>query len=291
MLWTLTTQYPHRGLDTVGLVPPDKRCRESATAIGKVDGYITPVSSQRSFRMLSIAGAVAYIHPNDQWTLHRFYRPSVDLTAEELIAYRQWITEIYPSLPHRAGRVYAKLKRGEWYRGTSAVMPNGRYFVRPKRGAAGTGYQDVRQSLYSSGDGGDRERVGRPGSLSWPSMRVPHLHAGFLECFVDRGGVDAELLADRGEGVALGVELLCLFGELRGQLLTRTQLDTATAQIPGDRMAIGSELAGQRVRGFTGAIELQRLVHLIRGQSAGHTVVAGCYLADLRRCRIFPVPG
>lgn len=55
----------------------------------------------------------AALSPNDQWALHQFYKPSVNLTATELLAHRRAVTAADPSLPHRAGRAYAKLSHGE----------------------------------------------------------------------------------------------------------------------------------------------------------------------------------
>lgn len=68
--------------------------------------------------------------------MHRFYQPASDMTATELIAHRRSVTAADPSLPHRAGRAYAKLSRGEWSRATTRTT-NGRTIsvrsvVRPK---------------------------------------------------------------------------------------------------------------------------------------------------------------
>jgi hypothetical protein len=49
-----------------------------------------------------------------------------DVRDEDLREYRRSVTRVDPSLPHRAGRAYAKLKRGEWSKVNYAVTPNGR---------------------------------------------------------------------------------------------------------------------------------------------------------------------
>ncbi len=75
-----------------------------------------------------------------------------------------------------------------------------------------------------------------------------------------------------------------LLDELGSQPLAGTQLDTTVAQVPGDRVAVGSELASQLVRGQATAVELDQLTHLGWAEPAGHPVLLGVYPADLRRC-------
>jgi len=45
----------------------------------------------------------------EQMVLHAFYLPYKDITREEAVEHRQLITKKQPSLPHRAGKSYAKL--------------------------------------------------------------------------------------------------------------------------------------------------------------------------------------
>ncbi|WZH35538.1 MAG: hypothetical protein PIR02_12215 [Microbacterium enclense] len=47
----------------------------------------------------------------DQCTLHEYYEPSMDLTDDEAIMYRQAVTAKWPSLPHRAGKAYAEFTK------------------------------------------------------------------------------------------------------------------------------------------------------------------------------------
>lgn len=47
----------------------------------------------------------------DQCTLHEYYQPSMDLTDDQAIGYRQAVTEKWPSLPQRAGKAYAEFTK------------------------------------------------------------------------------------------------------------------------------------------------------------------------------------
>lgn len=47
----------------------------------------------------------------NQSTLHEYYEPSMDLTEDQAIAYRQAVTAKWPSLPHRADRAYAEYNK------------------------------------------------------------------------------------------------------------------------------------------------------------------------------------
>jgi hypothetical protein len=71
-------------------------------------------------------GQFGYLSSNDQWDLHRFYRLTSHMTDTELIAHRRSVTKADPSLPHRAGRAYAKLSRGEWQPAVYAGTANGK---------------------------------------------------------------------------------------------------------------------------------------------------------------------
>jgi len=51
------------------------------------------------------------ISPTDQWALHGFFRFAEPLSEPVLLVHRRRVTEDDPSLPHRAGRAYAKLER------------------------------------------------------------------------------------------------------------------------------------------------------------------------------------
>lgn len=68
------------------------------------------------------------LSPAEQWALHSYYEFTKHLSDTELLAHRAVITLAQPSLPHRAGKVFAKLatftKRLEAYR--VAPHPNTR---------------------------------------------------------------------------------------------------------------------------------------------------------------------
>lgn len=49
--------------------------------------------------------------PQDQWTVHRYYQPTKDLSDQELLDYRQQVTRDEPSLPARAGRLFVRMNR------------------------------------------------------------------------------------------------------------------------------------------------------------------------------------
>lgn len=57
--------------------------------------------------------AFSYLSPSDQLALHKYFQFASEMTQAELIAHRRNVHALDPSLPHRAGRAYAKLLRGE----------------------------------------------------------------------------------------------------------------------------------------------------------------------------------
>ena len=65
----------------------------------------------------------SYLTPNEQWQLHDFYRPSEDLSEEQLIAHRAKITAARPSLPHQAVRALEKLDAAAANWAVKAVRP------------------------------------------------------------------------------------------------------------------------------------------------------------------------
>jgi hypothetical protein len=48
---------------------------------------------------------------NQQLELHAFYQPSKNLTDDESSAHRQQISQEQPSLPNRAGKLFAEVER------------------------------------------------------------------------------------------------------------------------------------------------------------------------------------
>jgi hypothetical protein len=57
----------------------------------------------------------SFLTPTQQWQIHAYFRPSEDLTNEELLEHRKTITVEHPSLPHQAGRAikdFGQILRG-----------------------------------------------------------------------------------------------------------------------------------------------------------------------------------
>lgn len=49
----------------------------------------------------------------EQQALHRFFIPTIEASDAELRKHRKDVTAENPSLPHRAGRAYSRMERGE----------------------------------------------------------------------------------------------------------------------------------------------------------------------------------
>lgn len=49
--------------------------------------------------------------PRAYWDLHEYYQPTKDLTDQQLLGHRRWISRRDPSLPQRAGKAYLFLVR------------------------------------------------------------------------------------------------------------------------------------------------------------------------------------
>ena len=67
--------------------------------------------------------AFAELTSAEQWQLHDFFRPSKDLTDEQLLNHRRVISQTRPSLPQQAGRA---LHRLEEYLGVRMSRQQGR---------------------------------------------------------------------------------------------------------------------------------------------------------------------
>ncbi len=50
------------------------------------------------------------LSPTEQWTLHSYYEFTKHLTDTESLAHRAAITRTDPSLPHRAGKAFSRLR-------------------------------------------------------------------------------------------------------------------------------------------------------------------------------------
>jgi hypothetical protein len=62
----------------------------------------------------------AELTPVEQWQLHDFFRPSKDLTDEQLLTHRRVISQTRPSLPQQAGRALHRLEEYLAVRSTSS---------------------------------------------------------------------------------------------------------------------------------------------------------------------------
>ena len=56
-------------------------------------------------------GVFSYFTYNEQLERHAYFAPSKELSDQEAIAHRQQVTHDHPSLPHRAGKLYARLHK------------------------------------------------------------------------------------------------------------------------------------------------------------------------------------
>jgi hypothetical protein len=58
-----------------------------------------------------LRGAFAFtvLTPTEQIAVHNYYEPSLELSDAQLRAHRKRVTLEQPSLPHRAGRAYARI--------------------------------------------------------------------------------------------------------------------------------------------------------------------------------------
>jgi len=55
-------------------------------------------------------GAFIMLSPTEQWTLHSYYEFTKHLTNDQLLAHRATVSEAQPSLPHRAGKAFTRLR-------------------------------------------------------------------------------------------------------------------------------------------------------------------------------------
>ena len=50
------------------------------------------------------------LSPSEQWTLHSYYEFTKHLSDDQLIAHRAAVSKAQPSLPHRAGKAFTRLR-------------------------------------------------------------------------------------------------------------------------------------------------------------------------------------
>lgn len=68
----------------------------------------------------------SYLSPSDQLALHKYFQFASDKSEIQLVEHRHNVHALDPSLPHQAGRAYAKIMRGTRAPAHYAEMPNGR---------------------------------------------------------------------------------------------------------------------------------------------------------------------
>ena len=84
--------------------------------------YLTQHHQLKSEWFSESGGAFIMLSPAEQWTLHGYYEFTKHLADDQLLAHRAAVSRAQPSLPHRAGKAFAKLavfaERLEIYRAT-----------------------------------------------------------------------------------------------------------------------------------------------------------------------------
>ena len=50
------------------------------------------------------------LSPTEQWTLHSYYEFTKHLSYDQLLAHRATVSQAQPSLPHRAGKAFTRLR-------------------------------------------------------------------------------------------------------------------------------------------------------------------------------------
>ncbi len=50
------------------------------------------------------------LSPAEQWTLHSYYEFTKPLSDDQLLAHRAAVSKAQPSLPHRAGKTFTRLR-------------------------------------------------------------------------------------------------------------------------------------------------------------------------------------
>lgn len=121
----------------------------------------------------------------------------------------------------------------------------------------------LRTPLRTNPAGSPRERIAGRRTVAGQVVSVAHIlgrHVPLAAMLVSQSGVgvgdgladgrcaESKLLADHGEGLAVGVELYRPFGKTGCQLVAGSQRDTTTTQMAGDCVTVGAEATGQLVR-------------------------------------------
>jgi hypothetical protein len=87
---------------------------------------------------LNREAAYSNLSPTQQGQIHSYFRPSEELTNEQLLQHRKDITTKYPSLPHQVGRTIKEF--GQILRGKAKV----RATTKPYANATGKGTRRIR---------------------------------------------------------------------------------------------------------------------------------------------------
>lgn len=144
--------------------------------------------------------AFVLLSPDEQWDLFQYYLPHKAHERAVLLAHRREVSELDPSLPQRAGRAFSRWRRIRkglpGYREYAACRPQ----MKKNTEKRVVVFSEVHPEL-------DAARVARiiieaaaeRSASSETTMRVAHPDTDAQECGTDRGGVEAELGADRGE--------------------------------------------------------------------------------------------
>jgi hypothetical protein len=72
--------------------------------------YLTQHHQLKTEWLSESGGAFIMLSPTEQWTLHSYYEFTKNLTNTELLAHRAVVSKAQPSLPHRAGKAFTRLR-------------------------------------------------------------------------------------------------------------------------------------------------------------------------------------
>lgn len=73
--------------------------------------YLQAHRTLRSLWLDTDGAVFTELSPKEQWYLHDYFRPSEQLSSDELLAHRKTISRQRPSLPQSAGRALSLLMR------------------------------------------------------------------------------------------------------------------------------------------------------------------------------------
>jgi hypothetical protein len=94
----------------------------------------------------------------------------------------------------------------------------------------------------------EEERKRPTSRLDLAVMLVSQSDAGVGDHLADGRCAESKLLADHGEGLAVGIKLYRPFDKTGGQLVAGSQRDSTTTQMASDGVTVGAKATGQLVR-------------------------------------------